>query len=369
MKYYFLFPLRLYIIHFIVEPTQSKFFSHFGFFMPDNSSKEKEKNKEGRPIPSCWILVESGLRGTENQCLGVAEALGVHAEIKNIALNPPWKQLSPWFRFMPTLAISPSSSPIRPPFPDIIIAAGRKAALPAMMIKKQSNGKTFTIFLQDPKIKPENFDLVIAPRHDNVEADNVLSLKAGLHNISPEKLEKGREETEEYYKHLPSPRIGVLIGGTSKTHKLTPPRCLQIAQQIFTLAEKGYGVMVTASRRTGMKNREILNQILNISRVHLWDGTGINPYHGILAWADILLVTEDSVSMTSEAVSTGKPVYVIKLQGGSARFERFHKGLQDDGYTREFHGDVEEWSYTPPDDMQQVTKRVRRMIGKKFKIG
>ena len=66
--------------------------------------------------------------------------------------------------------------------------------------------------------------------------------------------------------------------------------------------------------------------------------SGENPYFGFLAHADAIVVTADSVSMTSEACSTGKPVYVAALSGGSAKFREFHRTLAQAGYTQPFEG-------------------------------
>ena len=82
----------------------------------------------------------------------------------------------------------------------------------------------------------------------------------------------------------------------------------------------------------------------------------------MLALADYLLVTCDSVNMVSEAATTGKPVQVIALPGGSAKFNRFHQALQDDGITRPFKGALEQWSYTPLNDMELVAARVRALL-------
>ncbi len=59
-------------------------------------------------------------------------------------------------------------------------------------------------------------------------------------------------------------------------------------------------------------------------------------------------MTADSVSMISEAAATGKPVHILDLDGGSAKFARFHAAMQDAGITRPFTGRIEVWSYRRP---------------------
>jgi hypothetical protein len=94
----------------------------------------------------------------------------------------------------------------------------------------------------------------------------------------------------------------------------------------------------------------------------IWDGTGDNPYYAYLAIADALLVTADSVSMVSEAAATGKPVHILNLDGGDAKFARFHEVMQKAGMTRPFGGQIESWSYAPPDDTARAGETLRALV-------
>lgn len=92
------------------------------------------------------------MAGTENQCLGVAEALGVSAEVKRITLHQPWKSFSPWLGFEHAGIFEPALSP---PWPDLVIASGRKSIATSRYIRKASNGKTFTVQgLRTPPVSP-----------------------------------------------------------------------------------------------------------------------------------------------------------------------------------------------------------------------
>src|SRR5688500_14293031 len=119
-------------------------------------------------MTSCWIVTEAGLTGTENQCRGVAAALGREPAIKRIGLRQPWKSLSPWLGLECGLAFTGDS--LRPApdadWPDSLIAAGRKSIAASRYIKKESGGRTFTVQLQHPRVSPRHFDLVALPAHD-----------------------------------------------------------------------------------------------------------------------------------------------------------------------------------------------------------
>ena len=94
----------------------------------------------------------------------------------------------------------------------------------------------------------------------------------------------------------------------------------------------------------------------------VWDETGDNPYLGFLAHADAIIVTGDSVNMVSEATSTGKPVHVAHLEGGSNKFRRFHQNMESRGITRPFNGTIENWDYEPLDDTAMIAAEIRRRI-------
>jgi hypothetical protein len=95
----------------------------------------------------------------------------------------------------------------------------------------------------------------------------------------------------------------------------------------------------------------------------LWDGAGENPYFGLLALADAIVVTEDSVSMVSEAVATAAPVLLAPLPGRSRRIAAFMAGLATAGRVRPFAGRFETWPAEPLDDTPAIGAEVRRRLG------
>ena len=306
--------------------------------------------------------------GTQNQCVGVAEALGVEPVIKTVSLRQPWKALSPWLGFEMACTFAPSLTPPNDAsWPDLLIAAGRKSIAAARYIKKQSGGKTFTVQLQDPKTHPDQFDLVAVPHHDPLRGDNVVVTHGAPNRLTPEKLDQAKQEFTPSFKDMPEPRIAVLIGGNSRTHKMTAEIMRQLVADLkaLTLAQNA-SLMVTASRRTGEENLKILQDGLSNTGAYIWDGTGDNPYFGMLGWADHILVTSDSVSMLSDAGTTGKPVHMIPLLGTSSRFDRLYNHLQEIGVMRPFAGNLESWEYEPLRDALMVASAIRTAMQKMY---
>ena len=310
---------------------------------------------------TCWV-VTAGTAGMENQCLGLAEALGVDPMVKRVGLKTPWKQLAPFFRF--GLRYAFKGDPLGPPWPDLIIASGRAGAMACLRARQESGKdgrrKTFTVHIQNPVIDSSRFDLVALPRHDGVLGENVVTTRGALHRVTPSLLAEEKEKFADVFAALPVPRLAVMIGGANAVYRFSKEDMTSLAAQLATVAkESGGSLMITSSRRTGAGHMAILRAAVKDVPHVIWEGQGPNPYYGMLGWADSILVTADSVNMTSEACSTGKPVHVIPLAGGSEKFRLFHQVLRDDGMTRPFTGRLERWIYQPLRDVDLVAARVR----------
>jgi len=326
---------------------------------------------------TCWIVTD-GNPGGLNQCLGLAEVLGFAPVVKRVALRAPWRQLSPFMRWGHAYAFTKDSDALVPPWPDLLIASGRQSIAAALHVRemgKRDGHRVVTVFVQNPGISPSHFDLVIAPEHDRVVGDNVLSTRGALHRITRDRLEHGAANLLPRVAALPRPYISVLIGGANASYSLGREEIQKLADALIRAArEIGGSLLLTTSRRTGEENVAVLKSALADTPSFLWDGEGENPYFGLLGLADHIVVTNDSVSMVSEAVATGKPVHVFALPGKAGRsrksrkFARFHTDMAQAGWTRPFDGTLQGYERTSvpretlraADAVQAVLTRERR---------
>ena len=316
---------------------------------------------------ACWVVTD-GKAGMESQCRALAAALGLAPVVKRIVVRPPWRWLPPGLWPSPLAALDTGRTggdALSKPWPDLIISTGRQTVAPVLEIKRRSGRSrpVRVVQIQNPRVAPGRFDLVVAPRHDRLSGPNVIVTLGALHGVTPEALAAAATLWAPRLRHLPRPRVAVLLGGGNRAYGLGDSEARTIAAALAALAAQGAGLMVTPSRRTPPAATQAVAAALAGSPAPVWDGSGENPYLGFLALADAVLVTADSVNMVSEAAGTSRPVHVIDLPGGSTRFRRFHRAMRDAGVTRPFAGRLEDWTYTPPDDTARVARAVAERLG------
>jgi mitochondrial fission protein ELM1 len=311
--------------------------------------------------PLIWAI-HDGRVGIVNQVLGLAEAVGLPFLEKSIRVRLPWAAMPPLLWRDPRAVTAPGSDRLAPPWPDLVIAAGRICAAAGLAVKRASGGRTLLAQIQDPRFGRRAFDLLIVPSHDPARGDNVVVTRGAVHRVTPERLAEAGARRAGEFASLPHPRVAVLIGGQNRVYRFGLARLTAIAEQLAALALQGAGLLITPSRRTGAAGEALLRNKLAGLPAYVWDGSGDNPYFAFLALADAILVTEDSVSMVTEAASTGKPVHVIPLEGGSRKFRDFHRLMQEAGATRPFTGTLESWRYDPPNDTARAAALIRARL-------
>lgn len=311
----------------------------------------------------CWVVTD-GIPGLENQCLGLAEALGARPQLKRVRIRRLWRYLMPRLWLRPFAALDPAGDPLTPPWPDLLIASGRVTVALSVAIRRASAGRTFTVQIQSPAVWLDQFDLIVAPAHDRLRGPNVVSTWGGLNRITPARLADAAKAIEAAIAHLPRPRFAVLLGGPNKVYRFDPAFAALAGDRLARIArESGGSLLVTPSRRTGDANMAEIRRCLAGVPAAIWDGAGDNPYYGYLGAADAIIVTGDSVNMVSEAATTGKPVHVIDLPGqGSRKFKAFHARLREAGITRSFDGTFATWDYVPLDDVHMAARALKERL-------
>ncbi len=306
---------------------------------------------------SSWVLTED-FAGLRAQALGLAEAAGLSPETRTIRPRGVWRHLSPALWPAPLRAVAPEG--LAPPLPEIIVGCGGKAAAVISALRYRARG----VIIQHPRMATGRFDLIVAGRHDELTGPNVLVTRTAIHRVTPDRLAAAAEIWAPRFAALRRPLVAVLIGGSNGRFTLDSRTARALAGQLAAMmSAEGVGLMLTPSRRTDPAVTKILGDTLRPLGAEVWDGTGENPYFGMLALADAIIVTVDSVSMLSEAVATRAPVMSVALPGKSRRIGLFVRGLIDDGRVRPYQGRFETWPVSPIDDTPATAAELCRRFG------
>ncbi len=323
-----------------------------------------------------WIL-QSGKVGHEVNCLGVAHELGLEPQLRPVRPRALFEFFAPWGPIDPRDNPAQPDSPLHGPWPDLVFASGRVTVPYLRAIKKLSGGKTFTVFLQDPRVGAKAADLIWVPEHDRLRGGNVLVTLTSPHHLRPSVLASARQNPDPRLAHLPQPRVGLVLGGPSGAHRFEATDIAALCDIAREILASGQGLMVTPSRRTPSELMEALRAAVSESgsaaRAFIWDGTGDNPYAQILAQASALVVTADSVNMVGEAASTGAPVFIYEPTGGAAKMSGFLEKLVGAGALRLLpnqrasNWSLQRWDYPPVDATgiiaAEVVRRYRAFRG------
>ena len=289
--------------------------------------------------PRIWVLPD-GRPGNASQCLGVAEALGLPYEVKKLGYT--WAVvLDNRLRGASLLGIDAASRAIlTPPWPDLLITAGRRAAPVARYVKKQSGGRTFLVQLMHPTHHQGEFDLIAVPHHDRrPAAPNILTVTGAAHHVTPEKLAAGAALWRERLAAIPHPRFALMIGGAFGRKPLPAALAVEMVRQVSdTVGRLGGGLLLTTSRRTPAEVVAAIPGAINCpAYTHFWSPEGDNPYFGFLGLSDAVVITGDSVSMLCEATLTERPVYILSPPGLARRRQALlQERLIELGHARRF---------------------------------
>lgn len=320
--------------------------------------------------PTTWVVCDDK-QGVTNQCVGVAEAVGADPVVKHSRPRLLWRLLPAAVWPMPLAAQRADADPLAPPWPDLLITCGRTSFAPAVEIKRRAAGRTVLIAIQNPRMALARFDLVIAPAHDRVSGPNVLVTDGAVHRVTPARLSAAAPAVAARLTALGfggrgAPIAAVLIGGSNSAYKLDAAVAADLGARLAAFARThGVALAVTPSRRTPPAVVRAFRDALAGVPAFLWDGTGENPYFGLLGIADAVIVTADSVSMISEAAVTGKPIYVLPLPGPGGKFAAFQDHMTRRGIIRPFTGAFERWTYAPLDDMARAAAAIRGLLDRR----
>ena len=301
-------------------------------------------------------ILSEPLAGLQAQALGLAEAAGLDAETVSLRPRAPWRWISARLWPAPLRAVG-----LPDPANDILLSAGGTAGVVADALRRPGRR---LVQIQHPRFDPRRFDVIVVNRHDGLTGPNVVVTRTALHRATPERLAEGAAAWAPRLAHLPRPLVAVLVGGSNGRFRLDHNVARHLGTQLAGMMRQDrVGLALTPSRRTSPEARAELEDAVTPLGGWVWDMQGENPYFGLLGLADAIIVTEDSVSMVSEAAATTAPVLLAGLPGRSRRIRLFNELLIQDGRIRPFGGRLDIWPVQPLDDTLAAGQDVRRRLG------
>lgn len=246
--------------------------------------------------------------------------------------------------------------------PALAIGCGRQGALATRLLRARG---ARAVQVLDPRIAPRHWDVVVAPEHDGLRGANVVTLLGSLHPVDDAWLAKARQRFAAFAA-LPSPRTAVLVGGASRHARVDAATLSALLARLeAAMSREGGSVLLTASRRTPPALLPALRAFAARWPGVGWLGAddGENPYPGLLAWADRIVCTADSVNMVSEACATSAPVFVFDPMHVHGRPRRFLDALFARGRIRPVDAVMAPFDCVPLRETARVAAEVAARLG------
>jgi uncharacterized protein len=319
-----------------------------------------------------WVLIDNRI-GNANQALALANRMGMPFEVKNIQCNK--------FAKLPNFILSLYPIHVKrsvltelksEELPDIIISSGRRTAVLALYLKKISNNKCKIIQIMRPDADPNQFAAIILPQHDkyNYISPNVIRIIGALTDVGS-KIPFAKADFARAYSDVKN-FVAVIIGGSNKKYSFTLKNAKELSDKIRIISEtQRLSLFITFSRRTPKKVKKYFQEKFPLPNICYDPEESVekNPYPAILEEARFIITTTDSISMCSEAASTGRPIYVYQPKNFHLKKHKFFiQQLVDLGIARRIDEDtrhLKEYKYTPLSEVRRVVEIIQRDILKK----
>jgi len=299
------------------------------------------------------LLLTEGYHGMISQVEGLAKALNADFQHRIVRLNWLWNYIPPKLSPVSRLILKDGQYITENEKFDLVVSCGRKSVIPSIFIKKK-NKKIFTIHIQNPKVRFNNFDLIVAPEHDELKGENIITSKGAIHYITRLEIEKARSYLLDKIQN--EKIVSLILGGPNKYYNFSNEELTNIFREIkSSFISQGYKAIIIPSMRTP---KRIIDLAIN---EFLTDGFVVNSvdkqaYLSSLAIANNIVVTCDSTSMISEAATSGKPIFVAHMQPkrNNYRFKRFYKLFRELGVIKNLGEKVENWTYNSFNEAERI---------------
>jgi mitochondrial fission protein ELM1 len=305
------------------------------------------------------LLLTEGMHGMISQVEGLAKALDLDFIHEKIEINNFWKLFPPKVTPVQDFVFK---NKIDSQF-DVVISCGRKSVIPSIYLKKKFKNKIINIHIQEPKVFLDNFDFVVAPEHDGLKGNNVLTSKGAVHYLTNDEL----DQNENYLKSRINSQkkiVTLILGGPTRYYDYNN----RVIDGIFSKIEQNflknnYQVIIIPSMRTPQNIIEKAKNYFDKDQIII-PNVDKKAYLSSLKISDHIIVTCDSTSMISEAAITGKPIYVAQMPAikNNQRFKSFFNLFESLNIIKELNNSIENWTYTKLNETSKIANQIKEKI-------
>ena len=306
------------------------------------------------------ILLTQGMHGMISQVEGLAKALEIDFTHHTVELNNFWKLIPPKV----TPILQSVYKKIDHDNFDIIISCGRKSVIPSIYLKNSSNKKIFNIHIQDPKVDLKHFDFIVAPEHDAMKGQNVISTRGAIHYLTENEINENKDYLNSFIKKDERKIWTLIMGGPTKYYDYSPKNINNIFKKINELSKiHNFQLVAIPSMRTPINIIHYAKEYFGEDHTVIMD-VDKKAYLSALAIAQNIIVTCDSSSMISEAALTGKPIYIASIlpKKKDKRFQRFRNLFRELNITRNLGEEIKDWNYQKLDETNRVANIIKQKI-------
>ncbi len=306
------------------------------------------------------ILLTQGMHGMISQVEGLAKALDIDFTHHTVEPNNFWKVIPP--------KLTPISQNVYKKIDhddfDVIISCGRKSVIPSIHLKNNSKKKVFNIHIQDPKVDLNHFDFIVAPEHDALEGQNVISTKGAIHYLTENEISENKDYLNSFIKKDERKIWTLIMGGPTKYYDYSTKNMKHIFTMLYKLLKKhDFQLVVIPSMRTPSNSIHYAKEFFGDDHTVIMD-VDKKAYLSALAIAENIIVTCDSSSMISEAALTGKPIYIASIlpKKNDKRFQRFRNLFRELNIIRNLGEEIEDWNYQKLYETNRVASIIKQKI-------
>ena len=306
------------------------------------------------------ILLTQGMHGMISQVEGLAKALDIDFTHHTVELNNFWKMIPP--------KMTPISQSVYKKIDhenfDVIISCGRKSVIPSIHLKNNSIKKVFNIHIQDPKVDLKHFDFIVAPEHDSIKGQNVISTKGAIHYLTENEINENKDYLNSFIKKDERIIWTFIMGGPTKYYDYSTENIKEIFITLSELSKKhNFQLVIIPSMRTPTNIIQYTKEYFGDDHTVIMD-VDKKAYLSALAIAQNIVVTCDSSSMISEAALTGKPIYVASIlpKKNDKRFQKFRNLFRKLNIIKNLGEEIKDWNYEKLDETNRVANIIKQKI-------